>query len=1022
MRSRYQKTRRSSPPTSGKLSPDASDTPLGKLFRFYSECVDAEDRQSLSFKLSGINKSFISPWVDGASEPLLTTATVQCQITPKSHAAFLQKGRLETGNAVNLFYGYPVVIDADDFLTPVFFISVESVETQSGEFRLRVPDPSAVMLNHHLFRKARFSVEELQDIQQQLEDEYGSFAARLRDAAELLGVVDPLHESEGFEPLPRAGESTDRWINRGVLFRSERSMYTASLRRELEALTKYERLQQSIPTTALGALLRLNSDTATSWARASPVCQILPLNDAQVSAARAALGDRITVVTGPPGTGKSQVIIDVLATCARDGRSVLFASKNNKAVDVVSERLATLLGADDWTLRLGSAEYVEKARESLRSRLAAAMPEREPLSGRTVQDITVLVEQLDRRRAEVSKHVDAYHAAADERARLSSLISIEWHESTPLEIASARELHRRVYFDSLALAGKEPLSLWLRIERLFAPQRQRRRLTAQASQVANALGPEFTVPPEAGDSLDGLVSYLARIKFYLDWRAAVELEQRLQSQVENLEPIAALEADLRQARQALSEASINELALAWTSRVGKNAALLSGDIAHYFMANQALRTGQARGGGFITILDDAVASFTALAKALPVWIVTTLSTRRGVPLSPALFDLVVIDEASQCDIASAIPLLYRAKSALIIGDPKQLRHISTLEPAMELKLADGFGTRKYWDTGWRYADVSLYELAAMVENGRNRKAHFLREHYRSDASIIEFSNRVFYNGQLVVRTDRQRLAASGFETGVFWHDIRGSVPPGSRSAYNPDEIAEIVGLIRTWTPVLQRNPKTTVGIVTPFRRQMEGIETAILHADLPKEVTDRVKVGTAHRFQGDECDIIIFSPVVAEGMPPRLVRWVSRTDQLLNVAITRARAALHVVGDLTAARVHGGRLGDLAAHIVDFQPSHAEPETPEERRIASLLTAVGLHYRSQVKLGRYRIDFEVVSPFGNRWAVEIDGAQHYEGGAIDLDESRDLFLRENGYRVVRISNKDVRDSPDRVRSHLQRLY
>ena len=341
---------------------------------------------------------------------------------------------------------------------------------------------------------------------------------------------------------------------------------------------------------------------------------------------------------------------------------------------------------------------------------------------------------------------------------------------------------------------------------------------------------------------------------------------------------------------------------------------------------------------------------------------------------------------------------------------------------MELKFAENLGTRKYWDAGWKYVDVSLYELAELVENGRNRKAHFLREHYRSDASIIEFSNREFYGGQLVVRTDRQRLAASGFETGVFWHDIRGAVPPGSRSAYNPDEIAAIVGLIRTWTPVLQRNLKTTVGIVTPFRRQMEGIETAILHSGLPKDVTDRIKVGTAHRFQGDECDIMVFSPVVAEGMSPRLVRWVSRTDQLLNVSITRARAALHVVGDLTAVRTNGGRLGDLAAHILDFQPDQAASETLEERRIASLLTAAGLHYRSQVKLGRYRIDFEVISPFGNRWAVEIDGAQHYEGGAIDLDESRDLFLRENGYRVARILNKDVRDSPDRVRSYLQRLY
>lgn len=171
--------------------------------------------------------------------------------------------------------------------------------------------------------------------------------------------------------------------------------------------------------------------------------------------------------------------------------------------------------------------------------------------------------------------------------------------------------------------------------------------------------------------------------------------------------------------------------------------------------------------------------------------------------------------------------------------------------------------------------------------------------------------------------------------------------------------------IRLWLPLLQHNPKTTIGVVTPFRRQMEAIETAVLRSSVPKDFSNRIKIGTAHRFQGDECDIMVFSPVIAEGMSPRLIRRVSTSNQLLNVAITRARAALHVVGDLTAARAHGGTLGDLALHVTNFQPSQTvAPETPEERQVASLLTIAGLYHRSQVNVGSYRIDFEVISPFG----------------------------------------------------------
>ena len=64
---------------------------------------------------------------------------------------------------------------------------------------------------------------------------------------------------------------------------------------------------------------------------------------------------RLVTMTGPPGTGKSQLVVDLLASCAHAGKPVLFASKNNKAIDVVRARLRALLGEDcDWTLRLGS--------------------------------------------------------------------------------------------------------------------------------------------------------------------------------------------------------------------------------------------------------------------------------------------------------------------------------------------------------------------------------------------------------------------------------------------------------------------------------------------------------------------------------------------------------------------------------------------------------------------------------------------------------------------------------------------
>jgi superfamily I DNA/RNA helicase len=85
----------------------------------------------------------------------------------------------------------------------------------------------------------------------------------------------------------------------------------------------------------------------------------MPLNLEQREAVQSALAAPITVITGPPGTGKSQVVSDILINAAWQGKRVLFASKNNKAVDVVETRINNL-GPRPLLLRVGSNQYQAK--------------------------------------------------------------------------------------------------------------------------------------------------------------------------------------------------------------------------------------------------------------------------------------------------------------------------------------------------------------------------------------------------------------------------------------------------------------------------------------------------------------------------------------------------------------------------------------------------------------------------------------------------------------------------------------
>ena len=295
--------------------------------------------------------------------------------------------------------------------------------------------------------------------------------------------------------------------------------------------------------------------------------------------------------------------------------------------------------------------------------------------------------------------------------------------------------------------------------------------------------------------------------------------------------------------------------------------------------------------------------FPSLVNMLSCWAVTSLSTRGRVPFEPSFFDLVVIDEASQCDIASALPLLFRAKAAVIIGDPKQLRHISAIPPRRDRELlhkhdlAEGYAK-------WAYSENSLFDLASPLAGQDD--IIMLRDHHRSHADIIEFSNQHFYEGRLRIATkyDRLRAPAPDVPT-VRWVPVQGVVVRPGTGALNEIEAKAVVKELE-WLGI-QQGYSGTVGVVTPFRAQANRIRDLVNahpHANL---LLNRLEllIDTVHKFQGDERDVMIFSPVVSKGIADGAVGFLKKTDNLFNVAITRARAALIVVGDPAAAKSAG---------------------------------------------------------------------------------------------------------------------
>jgi very-short-patch-repair endonuclease len=396
-------------------------------------------------------------------------------------------------------------------------------------------------------------------------------------------------------------------------------------------------------------------------------------------------------------------------------------------------------------------------------------------------------------------------------------------------------------------------------------------------------------------------------------------------------------------------------------------------------------------------------------RAFPLWSASNLSARSALPPVPGLFDLVMVDEASQCDIASVVPLLARGRRAVFAGDPMQLRHISTLDAAVEQSLLQQHGLTDPAVQRFTYRVNSAFDLvdgsAAVSDAARVR----LDLHFRSHDLIADYCNDAFYARTLHVVTVTERLnIPRGVRPGIHWTHVAGKLESGPTGAWCADEVDAIRGELLNLAAADYRG---TVGVVTPFRHQMIRLKDALETGDaLPAEFRDRVRLlaATAHGFQGDERDLILFSLCAGPEMPGGATIFLRENPNLFNVAVSRARAVLHIVGNRDWALNCGVPfIEKLARRTMPDWASAKRPESelyqsPWEKVLAEALRAAGVEMVPQYPVAGRFLDLAVLSPC--KVDVEVDGESVHRtarGGRKDDDHWRDLQLQSLGWGVVR---------------------
>lgn len=421
-------------------------------------------------------------------------------------------------------------------------------------------------------------------------------------------------------------------------------------------------------------------------------------------------------------------------------------------------------------------------------------------------------------------------------------------------------------------------------------------------------------------------------------------------------------------------------------------------LAAYLSAIQAMGTGN--GIRAIRHRQNARTAMERAYRAVPCWVLPQWRVSETIPSEIGLFDLVVIDEASQSDIW-ALPALLRGKKILVVGDHKQVSPsaVGTAEVKI-LELVERFLCDQPHGAQMT-PDKSIYDLASVVFAGNSV---MLREHFRCVPAIIEFSNREFYKGD--IKPLRIPKAHERLDPPLIDVFVRGGHRKGD---VNASEARAIVNEIKDIL-VDKSLEGRSIGIVTLLGIEQASYIAKLLNAEVsPSHVVERqIAVGPPPVFQGRERDIMLVSMVLAPG--DRATATKQEMEQRFNVALSRARDRTYLfrsvqedafgVDTLTAKVIrHFRHPFNMDAGRVSTLRELCESDF--EREMFDALTNREYRVKPQVRCAGYRIDFVVEGAEGRRLAIECDGDRFHGPGQWSDDMIRQRVLERAGWTFWR---------------------
>ena len=592
----------------------------------------------------------------------------------------------------------------------------------------------------------------------------------------------------------------------------------------------------------------------------APILLMSRSNYSQKQAIEAALKDRVSMIEGPPGTGKTTTILSIVANLIVRGKRVAVVSKNNSAIDNIKEELDAL-NLPPFYLRLGNSKIMQTLEITIKETVRKTLEQAAQLSDSSFEEpeLIGLYSRMKEMEADINRLVVMRNQQQEDENQLRHLEKRQeaFHENP--EFSNIRRFQRkkletlRKEIDRIAQSLQRldefgTYSLWDHLLNRFRWKMNREQFQS-----------------------NGLLLQFQLERFYLN--------QEINQFASVLE-----RTGLQQKQKELSDLYTGQYIKGSLQALQKFLLSYCSDERYQAAANTILSCNK-EGHICYECRDE-------LRSVYPVILTTAdalVYNFKDLLENGSKIDYIIMDEASQCDLLAGLPILHLAKRCVVVGDQKQLSAI-TGNPSGKLPIIDE-----------RY-DYYHETFLSSIRKVWKLQPTLLREHYRCDYSIINYCNKFYYDGDLIIYTDAHEDAIQLLKVD---HGKYAAISQSGTSFYNEREIKSIESLTG---PQLQNTY-----VITPFNGQGDCLKS-YFHCD-------KGICGTIHAFQGRGQDTVYFSTVLND------LRFANGhlagdhclfSKELVNVAVSRAKKQFVLVSDAAYLRKKNEEMRNLIDYIETY--------------------------------------------------------------------------------------------------------